>query len=510
MKIFDVPPPECLSEFNEKQLTIDIQDLQDLAWILTSQEEECLLWFPKRDAFLSNVSQFGSSVHIQGYQCPTMEVEWSEERSERFSYWHVCARSLALEREIVAHLVTLPDASNFTSLSVTSMLDEREGKQDLFPCSPDQIKKIFRCNVDRELHINNFALDEAQSVALVEVDLPLRIKLSCCEFLSRDAGATGQCAFNAALQKRSSPIQSLCFGQSLPFARSPYRQSQLEVFWNIVSSKNLIDTLSLEELDISKENGFGDLSSLPLKKLVLRDCTFGLDGSEIEIVAEAIRCGCVSEGLVWNGLDSRVGPSWYVLACAVANCQLSEFRLTNVSNKWAIPMMTAVLEMVKRNSKLTHLSVGDIYNFSPDAWKCLMAAVSDHPSLQAFHIDNGLESIPHDLPAAALKSLTDMMKINRNIDVDVALRSHKRTLDETDPIEQLQNFNRFSRQAGKLGQMENLDYRLTLVGTSAVESRTDFKKLTLLITEHLDLLVPSFNDVLEAEKHSSNKRARYC
>lgn len=489
---------------------VDVCDLQDLESILNAQgEEEYLVWLPQREAFLSNVSQFGSSVHIQGYECPTMEVEWSDERNERFSYWHVCATSPALEREIVAHLVTLPDASGFTSLSVTSMRDDDEGKQDLFPCAPDQIKKIFQSNVDRELHIHNFALDEAQAFALVEVDLPLRIKLSSCEFLSKDADTTEQCPFNEALKTRSYPIQSLCFGQSLPFTRNLSRQRQLATFWSIIAPKNLIDTLTLEELDISKDNGFGDLASVPFKTLVLRNCTFGQKGSGIEIIAEAIHCDCISEGLAWDGLHSHLSSSWYVLACAIANCQLSEFRLTNVSNKWAAPMMMGLLEMVQRNSKLQHLSVGDIYNVLPDAWELLMAAVSNHPSLQIFQIDNGLDSIPQEFPTAALQSLTNMMKMNRNIDVDVSQCLYKRRIDEVDRIEQLQKFNRFSRQVEKFGQMDDLDHRFTLVGTSAVESRNDFKKLSLLIAGHIDLLVPSFNDVLDEETRPPNKRARH-
>lgn len=511
MTILEIPRHECLSDFNEKQLKVEIQDIQHLELILGAPgDAECLVWLPQREAFLSNVSQFGSSVHIEGYQGPTMEVEWSEERSERFSYWHVHASSLALERQIVAHLVTVPDASGFTSLSVNSMFDEEEEKHDLFPCSPDQIKKIFQNNVNRELHIHSFALDESQTVALVEVDLPLRIKLSSCEFLYRDGNEAWLCPFNEALQSRSNPIQSLCFGKNVPFTRNPFRQCQLEKFWSIVASKNLIDTLCLEEIAISKENGFGDMSSVPLKTLILRDCTFGLQGAGIEIIAELIHCGCVSEGLVWDGLDCHRGPSWCALACAIASCQLLEFRLANVSNKWEAPMMMGVLEMAERNTRLQHLSVGDIFNFSPDAWNCLMAAVSKHSSLQVLQVENFLDGIPHDFPAAALKSLTDMMRINRNIEVDVPLCRYKRKLGDDDPIEHLLNFNRFSRQVGKLGQIEDLYHRFALVGKSVIECRADFKKLSLLIAGHVDLLVPSFSDACQEGHCPSNKRARPC
>jgi hypothetical protein len=509
MSLLDIPDDDRLSDFSERQLKVDIQELKDLSVILETVEEEkeCLVWLPQREAFLSNVSQFGSSVHIPGYLCPTMEIEWSDEGNERFSYWHVHATTVTLERQIVAHLATLSDADGFTGLSVISMLEE--DNQDMFPCSPDQIKKSFRNNVNRELHIQNFALDESQTLALVEVDLPLRIKLSSCQFLFKGASMTGYCAFNEALEKRSSPIRSLSFGQSLPFPQSPYRQRQLEKFWSITAYKNLIETLCLEELDITKENGFGEMSSVPLKKLTLRDSTFGLEGAGIEIIAELIHCGCLSEGLVCDGLECGLGPSWYVFGCAIANCQLLELRLENVGSKGAPLLMMGVLDMVGRNAKLQHLSVGDFFNFAPDVWSCLMASASKHPSLQVFEFDNVHEGIPQDLPSEAIKSLAEMMQLNRNIDVDVQLSRYKRKVDETGTIERLQKFNRFSRRVEKLAKLEDLNDRLKMIGTSAVESESDFQKLSLLLAGHVDVLVPSFRDaVFDEEDTSARKRAR--
>ncbi|GAX12901.1 hypothetical protein FisN_32Lh076 [Fistulifera solaris] len=509
MSLVNISEEDRLSDFSERQLTVEIQDLQDLSIILETAGEatECLLWLPQREAFLSNVSQFGSSVHIPGYRCPTMEIEWSDEGSERFSYWHVHAMTVTLERQIVAHLVTLPDANGFTSLSVTSMLEDDQ--KNLFPCSPDQIKKTFHYNIDRELHIQDFALDESQAVALVEPELPLRIKLSSCQFISKDASMAGHSAFNQALQRRSSPLHSLSFGQNLPFPQSQFRQRQLIKFWRIAASLKVVETLCLEDLDVTKENGFGELSSVPLKRLVLSDCTFGLEGTGIEIIAELIHCGCLSEGLVCDGLECELGPSWYIFGCAIANCQLSELRLENVGSKEAALLTMGVFEMVGRNTKLQHLSVGDYFNFSPDVFTWLMAALSKHPSLQVFQVDNVHEGIPQDLPATALKSLAEMMQLNRNIDVDVQLSRYKRKLDETSSIERLQKFNRFSRQVGKLAKLEDLNDRLTLVGTSAVETGSDFQKLSLLIAGHVDILVPSFRDAVYGEEEaSSRKRAR--
>ncbi|GAX20687.1 hypothetical protein FisN_32Hh076 [Fistulifera solaris] len=509
MSLFNIPDGDRLSKFSERQLTMEIHDLKDLNIILGTLEEatECLLWLPQREAFLSNVSQFGASVHIPGFLCPTLEMEWSDEDNERFSYWHVHATTVARERQIVAHLMTLPDANGFTSLSLTSMLEE--DTPDLFPCSPDQIKNIFHSNVDRELHIQNFALDESQAVVLMEPELPLRFKLSSCQFLSKDASITEHCAFNEALRRRSTPIHSLSFNQSFPFLQSPYLQRHLEQFWRIAASYNVIETLCLEDLDITKENGFEKLSSVPLKKLVLRNCTFGIEGAGIEIIAALIHRGCLSEGLVCDGFECGLGPAWHVFGYAIANCQLSDVRLENVSNKGAALLMMGVFEMVRRNDKLRHLSVGDYFNFSPDVWSCLMTAVSKHPSLQVFQVDNVHEGIPQDLPAMALKLLAEMMQLNRNIDVDVQLSRYKRKLDETGSIEGLQKFNRFSRHVRKLATLEDLSDRLTLVGTSAVESGTNFQKLSLLIAGHVDVLVPSITDAVYDEDESSpRKRAR--
>lgn len=508
MKFIDIPQHECHSEFNEKQLMGEmIQDLQELEHVFGREgATECVLWFPQREAFVSNVSRFGASVHIQGYQYPTLEVELLDEHNERSLYWHVHAKSLAIEQQIVAHLLTIPDSTGVTSLSVTSMLEV--DTPDRFPCSPCQIKKIFHNNMDRELHIDSFALDEAQTVALVEVDFPLRIKLSSCEFLSSDTDDT-TCPFHEALQRRTTPLQSLCFQKSLPFVHR-----QLEYFWNIAASKTITNTLCLEELDISKESGFGAMASVPVETLALRDCTFGRHGAGVEIVATAIHCGFVSRGLVWDGLDSLPGPSWYALASAIANCQLTEFRLADLSAEWMDPLILGVLEMVERNPKLERLCIGDIYNFSPDAWKYLMWAVSKHPSLEVLQVENVLDGrsyheIPQDFPETVLQPLADMMKVNRRIEVDVPLCRYKRKFGDTDPIERIKNFNRFSRQVEKLGQMEDLEYRFALVGAALVEYQTDFRKLSLLMTGHIDLLVPSFMyHYNEEHGPSPNKRAR--
>ncbi len=521
MVFVDILLSERSSEFNEKQLLVveNVKDIEDAMGGETASVE-CIAWFPQRKAFISNVSQFGSSVHIQDYLAHTIEVELSaDECSERFLCWHVHAQTLAMERQIITNLLTFPDATGVTSLSVTSMIDEEEneGSLDLFPCSPHQIKAIFHNNLHRELHIHSFSLDESQTIALVEEDLPLRIKLSSCEFLSRASSDDGtrSCPFNAALQRRKQPFQSLCFAKSLPFGQDPvFRQRQLQDFWDIAASNIVIDTLGLEELDVSKESGFDALSSVPLKTLAIHDCSFGNDSAGLEIIAKAIHCGCLSHGLLWDGLDCIPGDShsWPMLTTVIANCQLCEFRLANLSANWMDRLIREVLVMVERNTKLERLCLGDIYNFSPDGWKLLMATISTHPSLQVFKVENILDGrsyheIPQDFPEKVLKPLVHMMNANRNIDVDIPLCRYQRRFDDADNIiEKLQKFNRFSRQVDKLGQMEDQNTRFALIGIALMDCQTDSQRLSLLIAGHIDLLIPSLvsNSLSEDSNWSFN------